>query len=55
VTELEVSMLKRAMGEVIAILRKYTEVERFGETKELHAYEDLLATWHMLFPEPSDG
>lgn len=51
-TELEEVMLKRAMGEAIAILRRYEEIERYGVTKELRAHDDLVVLWNALFPDP---
>jgi hypothetical protein len=52
-SELEEVMLKRSMGESIAILRRYTEIERYGVTQELRAYDDLVAIWYTLFPDPN--
>lgn len=45
-------MLKRSMGESIAILRKYTDIKKYGVTEELDAFDKLVELWHTLFPEP---
>ena len=53
-TELEAIQLRRLMVEVMDILHRYTDVRKYGETKELHAYEDMLHVWRQLFSDPGD-
>jgi hypothetical protein len=53
-TELESVQLRRSMTETMNLLHRYTDVRKHGETKELQAYEEMLAVWRLLFADPGD-
>lgn len=51
-TELEQVKLRKAMTEVCAILHRYTDTSKYGQTREFRAYNDVVMIWNTLFPDP---